>query len=361
MYYVRIDNGNGEQILYSPIAVNDGFVILEPKLKSELNKALSFTFLLPPTNPHYNDISKLKTIITVYDDTELVFRGRCREATKSFNNCIDVECESDLAFLGDVDTDKYDASKTASGWIDYFLGLYNDIAPTEREITKGTVRSISSFALSNDSESNVLDELLEITNKKGGMLRTRVDNGSVKLDYLAIESSPAQDAQVIRFGKNLIDFEQFIDASDIITRVKAYGKETTENNVTTVVGPVTVTNTNAETLFGTRVLRIVKFSEAENTTDLTSFATAYLNKNVSMSITIKLSAVDLHLLDVNEKKLEVGKRNRIISAAHGFDESYVCSRIELDLADPSKNTYEFGDKRYTLTEKVTYNTPVLRR
>lgn len=64
MYTVYID----DQVLYSPLLMDDGYSILSGKITQELNKAGSFEFVIPPNNVRYNDIEKLKSIVTLIAD-----------------------------------------------------------------------------------------------------------------------------------------------------------------------------------------------------------------------------------------------------------------------------------------------------
>ena len=82
MYTIYADG----EALYSPHLANDGYSVLSPKLTVELNKAGSLTFILPPTNVMYDSIQKLKTIITVIQDNEEIFRGRVLHDEKDFYN-----------------------------------------------------------------------------------------------------------------------------------------------------------------------------------------------------------------------------------------------------------------------------------
>lgn len=50
--------------------------ILSPVLKYEDNKAASFRFTLPTTNPHYGDVKKLASVVDVLYNGVLYFRGR---------------------------------------------------------------------------------------------------------------------------------------------------------------------------------------------------------------------------------------------------------------------------------------------
>jgi len=97
MYTISCD-GN---LLYSPLLSDGGYTVLSPKLTLELNKAGSLTFTLPPTNPMYDSISKLTSVITVDQDGETIWRGRELNYTRDFYNRKAEYCEGELAMLND--------------------------------------------------------------------------------------------------------------------------------------------------------------------------------------------------------------------------------------------------------------------
>ena len=87
---------------------HDNYKIVSPKLELELNKAGKFTFSIYPNHPHYGLIKKMKSIIRVYHEDELVFRGRVLNSEKGWINESKVTCEGELAFFNDSIIRPYD-------------------------------------------------------------------------------------------------------------------------------------------------------------------------------------------------------------------------------------------------------------
>ena len=77
-----------------------------------------------------------------------------------------------------------------------------------------------------------------------------------------------------------------------------------------------------------------------------------------MLSTLEISAVDLHLLDVDVEALRIGDRVRVVSTPHGIDTVLQCTRIHLDLLNPVASKYTFGDvpKQITKMQEATKNT-----
>lgn len=93
MYQVRCDNN----IIYD--LRDEDLKIISPKLSTEINKTGTFNFTIPTSNPGYNLIKKLKSVITIYQDNEEIWRGRVLNDKLDFYNRKQVECERRAFFF----------------------------------------------------------------------------------------------------------------------------------------------------------------------------------------------------------------------------------------------------------------------
>ena len=93
MYQVRCD----DKIIYD--LRDDDLIIISPKLNTEVNKTGTFDFIIPPQNPMYDYIYKLKSIITIFQDNEEIWRGRVLNTKLDFYNRKQVECERRAFFF----------------------------------------------------------------------------------------------------------------------------------------------------------------------------------------------------------------------------------------------------------------------
>ena len=124
MFSVYADN----KLFYSPRLLDERYAITEPQATLELNKAGSFTFNLPSTNPMYSSLKKLKTIITIREDDEVLWKGRVLNDAKDFYNIKAVTCEGELAFLNDIQYEPHDYSKKGIKMGEYFKKLIEHYA-----------------------------------------------------------------------------------------------------------------------------------------------------------------------------------------------------------------------------------------
>lgn len=158
MYTIYADG----KALYAPNLANEGYGVLSPKLTVELNKAGSLTFILPPNNVMYDSIQKLKTIITVYQDTEEVFRGRVLHDEKDFYNRKNVYCEGELSFLLDSVQRPYSFTGDIPELFIKFINAHNEQVEKEKQFNVGsiTVTDPNSYInRENSNYSNTLDEI----------------------------------------------------------------------------------------------------------------------------------------------------------------------------------------------------------
>lgn len=61
-------------------------LLISPKATLDVNSVPTLSFTIPPGNVRHGKLQKLKTIITVLDDGDLIFRGRVRDITTDFYN-----------------------------------------------------------------------------------------------------------------------------------------------------------------------------------------------------------------------------------------------------------------------------------
>ena len=95
MYRVYADN----QLIYH--SKLESMPIFSATAELEQNKTGSFAFTVLANHPRIHLLNRLKSIITVYQDDYLMFRGRILDETIGWHNEKAISCEGDLAFLLD--------------------------------------------------------------------------------------------------------------------------------------------------------------------------------------------------------------------------------------------------------------------
>lgn len=352
MYAIYADN----ELLYAPDMANLGYIVTDAQLTTEINKAGSLEFTIPVTNPNYNAYSKLKSIIRLEQDGTEIWRGRVLDDTKDTDLNKDVMCEGELAFLNDMNVRKYNYSSGISV-VDYFNRVMNYYggASSYRSIKAGnvTVPNTTLKIKMDEATNTCLDELSSnLVGAIGGYLRLRRSNDQSYLDYIDAYSQTSN--QVIEFGSNILSIEEYIDASDVYTVIIPFGKQDDNGNRVNITsvnnGSDFIESSQGASLFG-RIDRSVVWDDVTDPNVLKQQAQSVLNSAIEMATTITISAVDLHLIDVNTDAIQLGDWVRVISPPHGIDSDFLCSKVVINLQNPDQSQYTFGLAFDALTEK----------
>ena len=353
-YHVKLD----DKTLYEPLLQSEGYVIISPSVTKAKNKAGSFTFKIPPTNPLYGSLKKLKSIISVYKDDNIFWKGRVLDERKDFNKIKEVTCEGELAFLNDVIIAPYDYSEkgmTINEFFQYVMDLYAKNCSGYRKIQPGYVYNVDSdtriYPISKTYE-NVLSTLSsKLIGVVGGVLVFRYQNGVSYLDYYGHISDVIR--QKIEFGKNLINLEEYVDATDVYTYLIPLGKQDDAGNYLDISSVNSGLNyiyskTGLE-LYG-KITKTVEYTDIEDATLLKQKAEAVLADAIKEATTITIKAVDLRVLDVDTDTIDVNCLVNVVSPPHGINSNFECTEIIFDLSNVANNEYTFGSDTKSLTE-----------
>ena len=353
-YYVKLD----DKTLYEPLLQSEGYIIISPTVMKAKNKAGSFTFKIPPTNPLYGSLKKLKSIISVYKDGNIFWKGRVLDERKDFNKIKEVTCEGELAFLNDVIIAPYDYSEkgmTINEFFQYIMDLYAKNCSGYRKIQPGYVYNVDSdtriYPVSKTYE-NVLSTLSsKLIGVVGGVLVFRYQNGVSYLDYYGHISDVIR--QKIEFGKNLINLEEYVDATDVYTYLIPLGKQDDAGNYLDISSVNSGLNyiyskTGLE-LYG-KITKTVEYTDIEDATLLKQKAEAILADAIKEATTITIKAVDLRVLGVDTDAIDVNCLVNVVSPPHGINSNFECTEITFDLSNVANNEYTFGSDTKSLSE-----------
>ena len=343
------------------------YQVLSPKISLELNKTGNLDFGMLSTHPHVNGINKLKSKIEVYEDDELLFSGRSLTNEQDFINTGRISCEGELAFLLDSvqRAHDYGTETTEIGQADTNVKIFkrlieehNAQVEEEKRFTIGVIDidSVTITKLSTNYEKTWDFLSSNFLGKYDGYLRVRHENGIRYLEYGKVSN------QVIRFGENLLDLKKYSKAEDIKTAIIPLGAVVDNKNVDIKAanghdGTDYVYNQEAVNLYGW-IYDKVDFSDIYDPDTLLEEAKKYLQTCINLAITIELTAVDLHMIDVDINSIRLGDLVPCISTQHGIMSTfgdvstyYLVSKYELDLENPTNNKITLGRTISTLTDK----------
>ena len=338
MYTIYAD----DTLLYLP--GDEELSVLSPVLETQCNAAGTLTFVLLPEHPMYSALHKMRTRIDVRQDDEIIWRGRVLETETDFYRQKTVTCEGELTYLVDSVLHPYklaDYDGTAAGLFRLYLTRHNEAVSEAQQFQIGNVDIETLSSVENTGYGNTWDEISDnLIDIHGGFLRIRHEDGARYLDWT--KASGTSCGQVIRFGKNLLDLSEYVSASEVVTCLIPYaGQGDSQITIKSVNdGKDYIEDEAGIALYG-RIWGVTEF-DAKDASTLLEMAKENLQKRLKETITITISAVDLHLLDVNAESFRVGDKVRVVSPPHGIDVEYTCTAISLDLVNPDQSEYTFG-------------------
>lgn len=338
MYTIYADDA----LLYSP--GDEELSVLSPVLETQCNAAVTLTFVLLPEHPMYSALHKMRTRIDVRQDDEIIWRGRVLETETDFYRQKTVTCEGELTYLVDSVLHPYklaDYDGTAAGLFRLYLTRHNEAVSEAQQFQIGNVDIETLSSVENTGYGNTWDEISDnLIDIHGGFLRIRHEDGARYLDWT--KESGTSCGQVIRFGENLLDLSEYVSASEVVTcLIPCAGQSGSQITISSVNGGKDYIEDAAGIALYGRIWGVTEF-DAKDASTLLEMAKENLQKRLKETITITISAVDLHLLDVNAESFRVGDKVRVVSPPHGIDAEYTCTAILLDLVNPDQSEYTFG-------------------
>ncbi|MFH5834546.1 phage tail spike protein [Proteiniclasticum sp. C24MP] len=354
MYTIKLDG----QLLWDPRV--EELEIDEPKVKLEVNKAGSLTFRIYPTHPLYNQIGKLKSVIEVYQDSVLIFRGRPLDDGLDTWNVKEIICEGDLALFNDSIVRPYEFNGTIIDYLSMLITNHNAQAGPEKQFNLGnvTVTDPNNYIVRASSDypktwKEMEDKLLSLL---GGYLIIRRTGDQNYLDYL--EDSSYLSGQVIQLGENLLKVNQERRGEDIATAIIPIGVEIENEDGSKYRVDIKTVNNDVDYVYNQEavdtygwIFKKVEFQDVTEPSNLLTKANQTLAQSILLLNTIELTAVDLSMMDVNIDEIRIFEYVEVASIPHQLEDMYLVRKMDMDLTNPENNTITVGADYTSLTEK----------
>ena len=357
MYKVYCDN----YLLYSDQINN--LKIINPKLNVELNKIDYFDFTIYPDHPYYNMINKLKSLIVVYRNNDILFRGRVYSVEKGFYNQKFIECESDLGFLNDSILRPFEFEGDIDDFLEQIITNHNTQVQTDHQFVLGNITVTDNNSYLARSSINPLKSLDVIQDKLikmyGGYLCVRHENNVNYLDYL--EDFSSLSPQTIELNKNLLDLKSTVDSEGFATFLLPYGakqvdeegKETdTRLDITSVNNNVDyVYNAAAAAQYGT-IWTTHTWDDVTLPENLLTKAQNYLNELITLATTFEVTAADLATINNNILPYKIGTYVNVKSPVHGLQQQFLITKLNINLLEPASNKITLGAVIKNFTDRT---------
>ena len=356
MYLIYLDG----ELFYDPRIPERG--LTDMTLDLEVNKTGTLKFTIPATHPDIDQLRKMYSELSVYQDEDWLYTGRVLSDGFDFYGNRTIECEGELSYLLDS-IQRYHEYHDISVK-DYFTDLitkHNADVDERKRFTVGQVTvtdsndSLYRYSTYENTWKTIEDRLI---NRLGGYVRIRHEGGVRYIDY--IEDFGHTNSQVIRFGENILDLTREGDCDSLATVIVPLGKRDEETDERLTIASVNdgkdyIEDPDAIAIYG-RIVKVVEYDDVELPENLLRKGTEVLNRQRILATTITITAVDLHLLDVEIERCKVGDSIRVVSEPHGLDDYMVIQKIYLDLLHPENSRLTLGATLLTLASSMSRGT-----
>ena len=345
--------------------------IFSAKLELELNKTGSFDFSIFPSHPYFDKLKRLKSIITVYQDDYLLFRGRILNDEQGFYNEKQVSCEGELAFLLDSVQRPYDFLSgdnytTVEKLFAFYINNHNSQVDEAHKFKVGniTVEDPNNYVVRSDSQYLTTWESInqKLINSYGGYLWVRHEADGNYIDYLA--DFDTVSSQTVEFGKNLLSLNKITKGEDIATAIIPLGAklQDEEGNDTEFRLTISDINEGVDYVYNDEavneygwIFKTVIWDDVNVPVNLKRKAEEYLSDAMNLVVTIELDAVDLSMMHTEISAFKMGNYIRVITSPHSLNSSFLVKKLSIDLLNPQSNKLTLGTTYSTFTEQTSGN------
>ena len=363
MFKITAQNRSGiTYTLYDPRSPD--LKLISPTCKTAVNKAGLLTFSVPLTHPYADKIAKLDTVVTLWQDDAILFRGRALNDEWDLRSTRKIEVEGELAYLNDsVQPLTVYHDMTVAAYFAKLIELHNAQVDESRRFTVGQVtvtNSTDNVYRQSDYESTMdalQDKLLD---RLGGYLVIRYGkDGTRYLDYLKEYGNV--NSQRITASTNLLDMLHTVRGEDIATAIIPLGAQLEDAKKIGTVTPrltIAAANDGKDYIYDADavekwgwIYKVVVHDDITLVENLLRAGYADLESAKYLQGSIEVDAVDLHLVDSSVERIKLGDMILFSAPGSATPISMLVSEIDLPVDEPGDATYTLGTSYRTMTEQ----------
>lgn len=320
-----------------------------------LNKGGTAEIKLPPYHPAYSRFIGYRTVVEIYRDGLLRFRGRALYPVNDYDNFRTVLCEGELCFLLDGISRPYLYQDNPENIFRAVVAEYNAQVDTFKQFIVGevTVTDPNGYIrLESEEAETVMATVNKLTERCGGYIIFTTDaSGARVINWL--DSVGNQSSQVIEDGENLFDFSSSEANTDLATVLVPYGAkdETTGKRLTIANvngGKDYIVDETSSTLYGL-IVKAAVWDDVTDANNLLAKARNHLNDRRLIVTSLTLTALDLSYVDKTAESFKLGDHIRVRSKAHSVDNTFQLVERTEDLLNPANSYIHLGKEVRTLT------------
>ena len=327
--------------------------LFDKKLILEVNTTGAFDFKIYPSHPMYNAIKRLKSVIEVYQDSHLLFRGRVLDDEADFYNAKTILCEGDLAFFNDSVIRSFNYGGSVTDFVEKIINEHNSQVNVANQFTLGDVTVTDPNDYITRSSITAMSSWEAITSRLldllGGYIMVRRENNVNYIDYL--EDSEYRSLQEIKLGENLLDLKKEIKGQDIITALIPYGTrlEDEEGNETDERLTIESVNGGVDYVFDQEavdeygwIFDTATWDDVTVAQNLLTKANQELAKQRDLQVSIEVNAVDLSMTSDEFDEFRIFEYVKVDSPSHLLEDWMLISKLDIDMENPANNKLTLG-------------------
>ncbi|EOZ2853469.1 phage tail protein [Listeria monocytogenes] len=347
------------------------YKIINPKVKSSLNKVGEFTFSIYPNHRNFDKLKKMKSMITVYQNGNLIFKGRILDFEQGFHNEKQVICESELAFLIDSIQRPFAFTGTITEYLQMLIDNHNGQVQEDRQFALGkiTVTDSNDYINRSDTQYSTTWDLINsgLIDTHGGYIVPRHEDGIMYIDYLTEKDFNLLNNQAVEFGKNLLSVVKTVKGADIATIIIPIGatpegadypitiKELEDDTESEIQKVEDYIFNQAEVDKYGKITKVVNFDDVTMASNLLTKAKEYYSSLRNDKVTITLNAADMAAINEDLNNFKLGTKIHVKSDYHALDDYYLIDSLDIELLKPSNNKLVVGKSYDTFTETSANN------
>jgi hypothetical protein len=333
----------------------DDYGLAALKADVGLKKGGAAYITMPPDHPAFGAFTSYRTLVEIYRNNVLEFRGRALYPTDDFMHRRTITCEGERCFLRDGVMRPYVYQDGPAAIFADVITLYNAQVDAFKQFVVGevTVTDPNNYIkLENETAESTAETVDKLVERCGGyIVFTTNTDGQRVINWLADVSY--SNNQAIEFGENLLDFTRTGENTDLVTVLVPYGAkdETTGQRITVESvndGLDFIQDYDAVALRGV-IARAVYWDDITEPANLLTAAQQYLAEHKMAITSLTLTAVDLSLLDQNIDSFRIGDIIRVRSKPHDVDDDFQLTDRSLDFLNPANDRVTLGKAVATLT------------
>lgn len=326
---------------------HDDRALLGLKATLGLNKSGTATIVMPAGHPKYESFISYRTVVTIYRDGVLRFRGRALYPADNFHLHRTITCEGERGFFRDGVMRPYTFQDTPEAIFRDVIGLYNAQVEEFKQFAVGTVDvtdPTGQVAIESEEAEPFTTTLDKLVERCGGYITFGTHNGKRTVNW--VEKVSTRSAQVIEYGGNLLDFARTGANSDLATVIVPYGAkdEKTGARITIedVNGGLDFIKDDAAVEHRGVVMKAVVWDDVKTPAELLAKAQQYLSNSRNIVASLELTAFDLSLLDKSIDSFLIGDTIRVRSKPHGVDADFQLEEQSIDFLHPQNDKVVLG-------------------